>query len=196
MKSPITCLIYWNAIVYLKHLSTLSLKVLTEVSCTVDHDLAKRLESYRTMKKGNTAPDIVFKGNYLGPGYSLSNFPNRLSSINSKFIVVVFGASWCPKCTEDLPEIARFYTKWKAQGVEVVFVSLDEDKETYNQFVTDFPFISTCDYRKWESDIVKDYYVFATPTMFRLGQQTADSFASKFGEADWCLGGLVFSEWQ
>jgi thiol-disulfide isomerase/thioredoxin len=83
-------------------------------------------------------------------------------------MVVVFGASWCPKCTEELPEIVKLYAKWKAQGVEVVFVSLDEDKEAYKNFIKYFPFISTCDYKKWDSKIVKDYYVFGTPTMFLL----------------------------
>jgi len=55
--------------------------------------------------------------------------------------------------------------------VEVVFVSLDENKETYNDFAKDFPFISTCDFKKWEGQIVKDYYVFGTPTLFLLDEQ-------------------------
>ena len=81
---------------------------------------------------------------------------------------MVFGASWCPKCTEELPKIASLYPKWKEKGVEVVFVSLDEDNKRYKDFVKNFPFISTCDYNKWESRIVKDYYVFGTPTMYLL----------------------------
>jgi hypothetical protein len=60
------------------------------------------------------------------------------------------------------------YPKWKEQNVEVVFVSLDEDKEAYHNFVKDLPFISTCDFQKWNSPIAQDYYVFGTPTMFLL----------------------------
>jgi hypothetical protein len=41
----------------------LALKVLNEKSCTINNDLAKQLETYRAMKKGNTAPDIVFPDN-------------------------------------------------------------------------------------------------------------------------------------
>lgn len=55
--------------------------------------------------------------------------------------------------------------------MEVVFVSLDEDKKMFQTFVKDFPFISTCDYQKWKGNIVKDYYVFATPTMFLLNDK-------------------------
>jgi thiol-disulfide isomerase/thioredoxin len=146
----------------------LALKVLNEVSCTIDSDLAKQLETYRAMKKGNTAPDIVFKGDNFAPGFGPTNFPKKLSDLKSKYTVVVFGASWCPTCTQEVPEIAKLYPKWKEQNVEVVFVSLDEDKEAYRNFVDDLPFISTCDFKKWESPIAQDYYVFGTPTMFLL----------------------------
>ncbi len=145
----------------------LALKVLKETSCTIDSNLAKQLESYRAMKKGNIAPDMVFTGDLIAPG-SASNLPKKLSEINSNYTVVVFGASWCPKCTEDVPEISKLYSKWKAQGIEIVYVSLDEDKKMFQTFVKDFPFFSTCDYQKWKGDIVQDYYVFATPTMFLL----------------------------
>ena len=146
----------------------LALKVLNEGSCTIDSDLAKQLESYRAMKIGNIAPDIQFSNALVAPNYTTDLLPKKLSDLKSKYTVVVFGASWCPKCTEELPEISKLYAKWKTQGVEVVFVSLDEDKEVYKSFIKIFPFISTCDYKKWDSKIVKDYYVFGTPTMFLL----------------------------
>ncbi|MBK6565364.1 MAG: redoxin domain-containing protein [Saprospiraceae bacterium] len=145
----------------------LALKVLNETSCTINSDLAKQLESYRAMKIGNIAPNMVFGGDLTAPGYN-AFVPKKLSDLISNYTVIVFGASWCPKCTEDLPQISKLYSKWKAQGIEVVYVSLDEDKKMFQTFVKDFPFISTCDYKKWKGSIVQDFYVFATPTMFLL----------------------------
>lgn len=149
----------------------LAIKALNETSCTINSDLAKQLETYRAMKKGNTAPDIDFNGAYFAPGYAAGNFPKKLSALKTKYTVVVFGASWCPKCTEELPEIAKHYSKWKAQGVEVVFVSLDEDEKLFKSFAGVFPFISICDFKKWNSPIVNSYYVFGTPTMFLLDEK-------------------------
>ncbi len=146
----------------------LALKVLNEVSCTVDGDLANQLESYRAMKVGNTAPDIEFDQDYFAPGYRDGQLPQRLSDLNSQYTVVVFGAGWCPACHDELLEIAGLYHKWKQYGVEVVYVSLDADKEDFRSFARDFPFISICDYRKWDSQPVKAYHVFATPTMYLL----------------------------
>ena len=82
--------------------------------------------------------------------------------------VVVFGASWCPKCKEELPDIAKLYSKWKSKGTEVVFIALEEDKNAFMNFVKDFPFLCYSDNNKWESKIAKDYYVFSTPTMFLI----------------------------
>ncbi len=143
----------------------LALKVLNEGSCAINNDLANQLETYRAMKKGNIAKDIIFeKTSFVNP----ANTFTKLSEINSKYTVVVFGASWCPKCNEELPEIAKLYDKWKSKGVEVVFVALEEDKKAFIDFVKKFPFPSYSDLKKWDSKIVKDYYVFSTPTMFLL----------------------------
>jgi thiol-disulfide isomerase/thioredoxin len=143
----------------------LALKVLNEGSCTINSDLANQLETYRAMKKGNIAPDMVFdKSNFIHPNKLL----NKLSDVKSKYTVVVFGASWCPKCKEELPEITKLYNKWKLKGVEVVFIALEEDKKAFMDYAKVFPFPSYSDNKKWDSKIVKDYYVFSTPTIFLL----------------------------
>jgi thiol-disulfide isomerase/thioredoxin len=149
----------------------LALKVLNEVNCTIDSDLSKQLETYRAMKKGNIAPDFNFNLDEMEKGSFMHNQPKKLSDINSAYTVVVFGASWCPKCTEELPVIANLYPKWKGKGVEVVFVSLDENEKLFRQFVIDFPFISVCDFKKWDSPIAINYFVFATPTMFLIDEK-------------------------
>lgn len=147
----------------------LALKVLTQNSCTVNDDLAKQLESYRKMKKGNTAPGITFTGDVLKDGTAIKN-PERLSGIQPEYKVIIFGASWCPNCKEELNKLSTLYDKWKSNDVEVIFVSLDTEKEAFHEFADKFPFISFCDYKKWETQAVKDYYVFATPTLFLLGK--------------------------
>lgn len=146
----------------------LALKVLNEGSCTINNDLANQLETYRAMKKGNIATEIIFdKSNFVNP----NNTFEKLSEINTKYTVVVFGASWCPKCKEELPEIAKLYDKWKSKGVEVVFVAIEDEKKAFTDNAKNFPFPSYSDLKKWNSKTVKDYYVFSTPTMFLLNDK-------------------------
>jgi thiol-disulfide isomerase/thioredoxin len=146
----------------------LALKVLNEVSCTINNDLAAQLESYRAMKNGNIAPDFEFNGDVFAPAYKSGNIPEKLSGLKSNYTVVIFASSWCPQCPGELSQVAGLYQKWKKYNIEVVFVSLDTDQQTFNNFAGGFPFISTCDYQKWDSPVVKAYHVFATPTMYLL----------------------------
>jgi thiol-disulfide isomerase/thioredoxin len=110
--------------------------------------------------------DFSFVENTNFPLELQNEKPRKLSNLKTPFTLIVFGASTCPKCTEEIPQIASLYSKWKEQGVEVVFISLDENEIAFQRFIRSFPFISTCDFKKWKSPIVEDYYVFGTPTMF------------------------------
>jgi thiol-disulfide isomerase/thioredoxin len=145
----------------------LALKVLNETSCTINSDLAKQLESYRAMKKGNTAPDIKFGNSTYLNGVKQAMF-NNLTNLTSPYTLVVFGASWCPKCMEELPKLIQNYVKWRNLGVEVVYISLDTDQQVFEQSVKSYPFFAYCDYKKWESQVVQDYYVFGSPTFYLL----------------------------
>jgi len=96
---------------------------------------------------------------------------NKLTDIKSPYTLVAFGASWCPKCNEEIHEIATFYDKWKAKGVEDIFIGIKEDRKSFTDFTANFPFPSYSDLKKWDSKIVADYYVFGTPTMFLLNDK-------------------------
>ena len=148
----------------------LALKALNETSCTLNADLAKQLESYRAMKKGNIAPDIVFGKNTYLNGMNQNMF-SRLTNLTTPYTMVVFGASWCPKCKEELPKVIQNYVKWRNLGVEVIYISLDTDQAVFEQAVKSYPFFTYCDFMKWESPVVKDYYVFGTPTVYLLNNK-------------------------
>ena len=145
----------------------LALKLLNETSCTLESDLAKQLESYRAMKKGNIASDINFGNMTYLNGLKQAMF-SSLTNLTTPYTLVVFGASWCPKCMEELPKLIQNYVKWRNLGVEVVYISLDTDQQVFEQSVKSYPFFAYCDYKKWESQVAQDYYVFGSPTFYLL----------------------------
>jgi thiol-disulfide isomerase/thioredoxin len=147
----------------------LALKALSQKTVSLNSKLSKQLESYRIMKKGNAAPDILFTGDVFKNGVPI-NSPARLSEITSKYKVVIFGASWCSACSEEMAQLLPLYQKWKTKGIEVVFVSLDSDKKAFQEYSSVMPFISTCDYKKWDTQAAKDYYVSSSPTIYLLGK--------------------------
>lgn len=147
----------------------LALKVLNsdECGCSVQSNVSDKLEQYRAMKIGKTATDFSFPADLLAKEYA-NNLPQKLSDIKTEYKLVVFGSSWCTTCAKELPQIVPLYNKWRQSGLEVVFVSLDVEKEMFHRFASYFPFVSVCDYQKWDSPIVKSYYVSGTPTMYLL----------------------------
>ena len=120
--------------------------------------LARQLEAYRAMKVGVTVPDIQFTGDILLQGKPIS-YPSRLSEVTAPYRLVIFGASWCPACSEAMGELIPLYEKWNKLGLEAIFVSLDTDPTAFQAYSEGFPFIAFSDYKKWDTQGVSDYYV-------------------------------------
>lgn len=138
----------------------LAISLLDDTKCILNDKTLPILEQYKKMAIGNTAADLVFS---TGLKYG------KLSEIPTKYKVVVFGASWCEACSIEMPQFKDYAELFKTNyGAEIVFVSIDTDREKYDAFVKDFPFIHTCDYKGWGSPNVTNYYVFATPSIFIL----------------------------
>jgi thiol-disulfide isomerase/thioredoxin len=145
----------------------IALKVLNQQEMKLSMALVNRLETYRKIKIGGIAPKIEFKGDVY-VNRALVNNINGLSDIKSKYKIVIFGGSWCSSCRSEVIQVIPHYENWKKQGIEVVIVSLDTDKKAFEEFATEFPFIFACDYKKWETQAAKDYYVSSSPTIFLL----------------------------
>lgn len=140
--------------------------MLNQTHCELSERNSNLFEQYRKMGIGKSAPNI-----------SLNNKQDKsktkdLKSINSTYKLVVFGASWCPNCQVD-------YLKWKENyatlkekyDLEIVYISIDTDKKVFEDYYKEVPFITFCDYKGWETQAAKAYYVFATPTCILLNKE-------------------------
>jgi len=148
----------------------IALKALNQQEMKLSMALVNRLETYRKIKIGGIAPKIEFKGDVY-VNRELVNNINNLSDIKSKYKIVIFGGSWCNSCRSEVIQVIPHYETWKKQGIEVVIVSLDTDKKAFEEFATEFPFICACDYKKWETQAAKDFYVSSSPTIFLLDSE-------------------------
>ena len=133
----------------------LAVTLLKDHQKDLEIDVINRLEKYVSLKVGNTAPDI-----------QLTN--SKLSDIK-KPVLLVFGASWCPLCKTEALELLKYYDAWKSKkDVEVVYISIDTDKEAYKTAYQNAPWQSYCDYKGWDTQAAKDYFVYATPMYILL----------------------------
>lgn len=91
----------------------------------------------------------------------------------NKYTLVMFWASWCHKCEQEMPNIGPMYAKYGYKGFEVVGVSLDQVRATWEKAISDngmtWPNVSQL--QAWNSPVVADYKVTATPTYFLLDRE-------------------------
>lgn len=59
----------------------------------------------------------------------------RLSDLKGKVVLLDIWASWCAPCQEELPMLDEMAGRLRGKGVEVVAVSIDEDREEAQRFV-------------------------------------------------------------
>ncbi len=58
-----------------------------------------------------------------------------LAQLEGKVIYLDFWASWCDPCRESFPWMAEMKEKYGSEGLEVVAVNLDKEKELADQFL-------------------------------------------------------------
>jgi thiol-disulfide isomerase/thioredoxin len=121
-----------------------------------------RMRGYEMLKVGSDAPEIKFADENGGE--------KTLKSFNQDQIILVFWASWCPHCREEMPKLQE-WAKNNPQSL-VLSISLDDDYTAFQETIKQYPnLLHYCDLQKWEGEIVKSYYVMATPTIFQLDKE-------------------------
>jgi len=171
----------------------LALTVLEQEKVAIQMRLARQLEGYRAMKVGNKVPEIQFTGDVLLQGKP-NPYPTRLSEVSAPYRLVIFGASWCPACSEAMGELIPLNEKWNKLGVEAIFVSLDTDPKAFQAYSEGMPFIAFSDYKKWDTQAVQDYFVASSPSFYLIDQQGTlllrpQSVKQLDAWVDWKLGG-------
>jgi len=124
--------------------------------------LENKLELIKKLAIGQPAPDFITT-DVLGRKVVLSE-------IDSKETILVFWASWCPHCDEILPVINSYYGD--SNNFEVVTISIDESKKDLMKSLeeSNYSWINIGELKGWNGDIVEEYGIVATPSIFILDE--------------------------
>ncbi|WAS94820.1 TlpA disulfide reductase family protein [Nannocystis punicea] len=80
-----------------------------------------------------------------GPSLAGAGASVDLAAMRGKLVLVDFWASWCEPCRRELPELEALYKKHQASGLELIGVSMDEQRADAEAFLRDvtvsFPMI-------------------------------------------------------
>lgn len=59
----------------------------------------------------------------------------RLSSLRGKVVLVNIWGTWCRPCREEMPFLDRLYQRYRQQGLVVVGVAQDSDRDAVQRFL-------------------------------------------------------------
>lgn len=119
----------------------------------------ERIAGYAMMKVGMQAPEIEFS--------DAQGKLQKLKNIDSDTVIIVFWASWCPNCSQEMPKLNDLLVTKK--GVKVLAISLDDDEKSYEESISKLNnMIHFSEFKKWNGKTVVDYHIVATPSFIVL----------------------------
>jgi peroxiredoxin len=127
------------------------------------------------------APTSAAQSNtQLAPNFKLTDLNGKtisLSDYKGKVLFLNFWATWCPPCRAEIPDFVEAYAEQKANGLEIVGISLDsKGKETVAAFVEKYKinYPVVLESRQTTEKIINDYqpgqYIPATIIIDKTGR--------------------------
>ena len=125
-------------------------------------DLADKIARLKAVNIGAQAPDFTL------PTVDGGEF--HLSDLRGKVVLLDFWASWCGPCRGELPNVKKIYEKHHADGLEVVGISLDNNRDKWIKAIEEeqLPWIQVSSLKAFDCAVAKQYSVQAIPRMFIL----------------------------
>lgn len=124
---------------------------------THEREYAKK--AYETTRKGNPYRDFSSK-TMSGEDVKFSDFvkPGHVTMLD-------MWASWCGPCRGEAPEIVRLYEKYHEKGLDMVSLSLDNNRSAWLKAVEELHFTwpQLCSGQAWKDEAVKTYAVQSVP---------------------------------
>ncbi|HEY0272301.1 MAG TPA: TlpA disulfide reductase family protein [Chitinophaga sp.] len=122
------------------------------------------IEGMRATAIGKVAPDFTLP--------DTKGQPLTLSSLQHKYVLIDFWATWCAPCMAEMPNVKKAYGQFKDRNFEILGVSLDQpdakDKwlEVIKRDGLSWPQVS--DLKYWDSKVVNLYDLNSIPMNFLL----------------------------
>jgi peroxiredoxin len=114
------------------------------------------------------------------PNFKLTDLNGQkisLADYKGKVLFLNFWATWCPPCRAEIPDFVEAYAEQKANGLEILGISLDtKGKETVTAFVEKYKinYPVVLESRQTTEKIIADYepgqYIPATIIIDKLGR--------------------------
>lgn len=128
-------------------------------------EMKKEAEYNERFMKGVKAPDFTQA--------DTSGTAITLSSLQGRYVLIDFWASWCKPCRAQNPALVRIYKKYSNKGFTILGVSLDSKKESWLKAIHDdkLQWQQVSDLKFWKNDVAQQYKISSVPQNYLLNSQ-------------------------
>ena len=114
-----------------------------------------------------------------------AEFPPELGQVEGRVVMVDFWASWCVPCRRSFPWMNDMLSRYESQGLQIIGVNLDKERELAATFLTETPADFDLRYDP-EGALAARFGVQAMPSSFLLdaeGNVIATHYGFRFSDA-------------
>ena len=129
--------------------------------------IRSRAQGIINLQVGKTPPNFNIE-EYNGGKVNLMK-----TAAKNQYTLVMFWASWCHKCEQEIPVLIPLYAKYSGKGFEAIGVSVDQVRKSWTDVIETrgMQYLNVSQLQGWDSPIIKDYKITATPTYFLLNSK-------------------------
>lgn len=131
------------------------------LKCTINDRLANTIKANKLTQVGAIFPNYTFT-------QAKNTSVKTIHDVKADKKVIVFWSSGCSHCDTELPKILEKYSNLKQKNIEVIGLSVDVDKNSYEHKASLYPWINDAELRGWNGSYVKTYNIHGTPSYFVL----------------------------
>ncbi|MGM9714329.1 MAG: TlpA family protein disulfide reductase [Prevotella sp.] len=133
--------------------------IITALQADVDKEKARQ-EAAKYVADGCEAPDFTLK--------DINGQDLKLSSLRGKYVILDFWGSWCIWCIRGIPEMKKYYDKYKDK-MEILGVDCNDTEQKWKAAVEKHQIPWKHVYNPKDSDITTKYAIQGYPTKIVIG---------------------------
>lgn len=125
----------------------------------------QQMEAAKPISVGHKAPEFSIS---TADGKTI-----KLSDYKGKYVMLDFWASWCGPCRQEMPNVVKQYATYKGKGLNILGISLDEDKTAWLAAVRqmNMTWEQASELQKWTGPTERLFHIEAIPANFIIDPQ-------------------------